>query len=131
MWCFNMEMRMLEPSKRLSKLQLYILDRLLHSYRHIEATGDEQLIQSVYNTGIRLEEILGAGQPTRSQSASDSRALKRLEQRGLILRNSIVSGTPSREGRLRGSVQELPPRRTDAIILLPPGRSIAEKRLTI
>ncbi len=70
---------------------------------------------------------------SRVDSASFSRAIRRLEARGLVIRTNYVSGCPAgenfREGQVRLKMEEPAPKRTNSIILTPTGEEIA-KRLT-
>jgi hypothetical protein len=70
---------------------------------------------------------------SRADSAAFSRALRRLEARGLIIRTNSSSGSPEQQGWPRGRVrlrmEEPAPKRTDHIILTPEGEAVA-KRLT-
>ena len=66
---------------------------------------------------------------TRSEQASVSRTLARLEPRGLILRQNYVSGRPDTEnGAIRTSAVD-PHNRTTSVVLLRAGITLA-KRLT-
>jgi hypothetical protein len=65
----------------------------------------------------------------RSDSAACSRALKRLEQRGLIVRSNQTTGLPKghpRGGYVRMAVDE-PHIRTDMVLLTDAGRTEAER----
>jgi hypothetical protein len=101
---------------RLSPYQEGVLVWLLDHYRRIEATG-----KTVDVWGIDI----GRRPPgtSRSESAADSRALRRLEDRGLIERRNFASGD-----RYGGRVDRKPHQhRTTHITLTATGRDLAER----
>jgi hypothetical protein len=71
--------------ERLSPYQEGVLLWLLDRYRAVEARG-----KTVDGWGVRIARTPGG--TSRSESAADSRALRRLEARGFIVRRNDVSG---------------------------------------
>lgn len=81
--------------------------------------------------GVRVKAIRERGL-TPADRAAFSRAIARLERRGLVIRSNSTSGLPAghpRAGRVRVRIEEPAPRRTDHLILTPAGEEMA-KRLT-
>jgi len=111
-WC--------DPGSGLSRLQKHILVTLLANYQAVERNGNGYALQDLSGWGIRCRT-----EGTRAQQASISRALRRLEQRGLILRQNQASRSPG-NGGLRHTAEDPHDRRTH-ILLLPVGREIAER----
>mgnify|MGYP006352915013 CR=1 FL=1 len=99
---------------RLSGYQARFLLWLLERYQEIEAGGDKR---GMWAGAVRVPRA-GAGQ-SRSDSASISRALRRLEDRGLIERLNHVSGSSD-----EGYVTQM---RTTHIRLTESGRALAER----
>ena len=66
---------------------------------------------------------------SRSNQASLSRALKRLEARGFLLRQNWISGTPGRDRPMDGPRTSAtdPHARTTSVQLLPEGVAVAER----
>lgn len=62
----------------------------------------------------------------RAVSADISRAVGRLEKRGLVIRQSQRRGTPD-SGRARTSPDSMPPVRCTHVLLTPSGRAIASE----
>jgi hypothetical protein len=113
--------------KRLSALQKDILIRLL---TRVLGQRAAKVPPWISGPGIRLSHIRPKG-VARAKSAAFSRALARLERRGLVVRNNVATGIPTGplKGRQRVKAEEPPPRRTDHVILTPAGEDAA-KRLT-
>ncbi len=112
------------PAK-LSALQKDILRCLLVHVRWMDGNGGRAL-WGVSVKGLREKGV------SRSDSAAFSRAVRRLEARGLLVRTSCASGLPAeheRHGYIRLKREEPAPRRADHIILTPEGEEAA-KRLT-
>ena len=65
---------------------------------------------------------------SRSQQATASRALRRLEQRGLIVRSDLMNGIPGEPERVRDAAEQ-PHWRTTVLLLTPAGRNVAEELL--
>jgi hypothetical protein len=67
---------------------------------------------------------------SRADSAAFSRALRRLETRGLVIRTNVRTGSPVGDeeyGPVRLQLDEPVPKRTDHIILTPAGEEIAKR----
>ena len=97
---------------------------LLHLYRLKQEQEQE------YDGHPFREHVLGWGVPwhvtgTRSEQASVSRTLLRLESRDLILRQNAVSGNPD-TGCLRKSATD-PHNRTTTVLLLSAGVELAHR----
>ncbi len=108
------------PQGKLSGFQKNILYVLLE---HVEE-GKRRNYQSL-SIGMPVKEIRDKG-VSRADSASFSRALARLEKRRLVICNNVRSGLPQ-TGRLRCSLDEPPPLRTDHLILTPEGEESATR----
>lgn len=106
----------------LSRLQRELLARLL-VYDDRARAGTPQFGY----WGVPVKWLRREGDRTRSGSAAFSRALARLEARGLALRSSQNSGVPSgpRKGYIRTSPDEPAPRRADLVVLTDAGREAA------
>lgn len=63
---------------------------------------------------------------SRSRQSSVSRSLRRLEERGLLVRTNHWSGIPG-SGRIRTRLDEPAPVRTDHVILTEEGTDVAEQ----
>jgi hypothetical protein len=101
--------------RKLSRLQRSILRRLLHWWAWIHA--DERRARAYMPFGIPLTKLrpyLQYRDP--ADRAAFSRALRRLEARGLIIRVNGTSGCPDVGGRMRTSPDQSH-RRTDHILL--------------
>ena len=67
------------------------------------------------------------GEPkSRADSAAYSRAVRRLEARGLVLRINRSRGDPT-TGRIRGSAREPAPGRSDCLVLTESGEEVAHR----
>jgi hypothetical protein len=107
----------------LSPYQKAILSWLLDCYRHDEAVNSGK-VHRVNRDGVHLTRR-PAG-TSRSVSASASRAIRRLEERGLIRRRNRVSGDKyGRDGR--GDHGHGAQVRTVTVELTPAGRVLAEE----
>jgi hypothetical protein len=116
-----------EASGKLSRDQRCILEDLLAYYRNHEDAGDGNTAQ-VRIWGVPLKWLRGSNQyHTAADSAAFSRSVRRLEARGLVLRNNARNGVlsgPSRR-RARRSIDE-PISRADHLLLTDMGRQVAE-----
>ena len=116
-----------EAGGKLSGDQRRILTELLSYYRRREEAGGNGAAQ-VRIWGVPLKWLQGTKQYcTAADSAAFSRSIRRLEARGLVLRNNSQSGVlsgPSR-GRTRRSIDE-PIARADHLLLTDMGRQVAE-----
>jgi hypothetical protein len=65
---------------------------------------------------------------SRSQQATVSRVLRRLEQRGLIVRSNLTNPIPGELKRVRSAADQ-PHWRTTYLLLTPAGRNVAEELL--
>ena len=87
---------MVQPDPRgLGQLQEEILRRMLEAYERLEAPGPgaEYSRRSLEAWGVRWDHLRNAaGWETPSQAAAASRALRRLEDRGLLRRRNQHSG---------------------------------------
>ncbi len=116
-----------EASGKLSADQRRILADLLVYYRRSEAAGGTGAAQ-VRIWGVPLKWLRGTKKyHTAADSAAFSRSIRRLEARGLLLRNSQRSGVASgpSQGRIRRSIEE-PIARADHLLLTDQGRLVAE-----
>jgi len=118
---------------KLSKLQRSILHDLAFYEREIERIAPTSL-PTVQRFGVPLRWLRPRKHEqhrTRADSAAFSRAILRLEWRGLVIRSNAVSGmphsaaNPEREGVIRQKADEPHERRTDHIILTLAGRKAA------
>src|SRR5262245_54062696 len=106
----------------LSDVQKDVLRSVLHYIRHVEEHGSEWAKARIGDHALRvpLHWLRGYGyNRTPSDSAAFSRSLRRLEQRGLIVRTNVTTGIPAGHplaGRVRHSTEE-PHVRTDTILL--------------
>lgn len=107
-----------------SKLSAQQRQILLYLYECHGAVGDHPLARRLRVWGTRWK---AQKWESRSRHASMSRALSRLESRGLLLRQNEVSGAPKTRG-IRANASE-PHVRTTSVLLLLPGIEIA-KQLT-
>lgn len=109
----------------LSALQRAILVCLFEDYVDLATPPTtKHWLSQLTHWGARLR--LVADHETRATQAARSRALARLEARGLILRQNEVSGSPTR-AMARRSAAEAPPLRTTHVLLLPAGIEVAER----
>ncbi len=112
-------------------MQKNVLRKVLHYIQHVEEHGNEYAKACLRGrtSGVPIRWLRGYGHDRRrSDSAAFSRALNRLEQRGLIVRTNTVTGLPPghpRAGYVRQAAEE-PHKRTNAIILTDAGREEAE-----
>jgi hypothetical protein len=123
-------------SRKLSALQKDILCCLWFHYEDLLERGLTRWLR----LGIRVKDIRDDEPKTAADRAAFSRSLRRLEQRGLIVRMNISSGMPEDDPRvaeirvnerrsIRLRVDDPMVRRTDHIILTAAGVGVA-KRLT-
>jgi hypothetical protein len=131
------------PDAKLSRLQKSILLWLLRQTEELEViASDDRGLDSLPVAVLANDEqrrVIGArialhwgvwwriGDSTPAERAAFSRALKRLEERGLVLRQNRVAGAPG-SGGLRDSAAQLHIRTTN-VQLTDMGREVA-KRLT-
>lgn len=109
-------------ARKLSDVQESIL---LYVY-HIDA----QLTMPWWGVNWQPKKACGLDEWTRSDAASFSRSVRRLEERGLLFRDNGVSGVPALNGNRRTSIEEPPPTRANVLKLTDAGREMA-KRLTL
>lgn len=112
------------PISGLSKLQREILRCLLANYRHVEEHGNDYCRLDLQRVGIRLLQFRPQ-YTSPSERAAFSRSLKRMEERGLILRTNHMSGVPGC-GRIRTRREERHGR-TDHVAFTAEGRELAER----
>jgi len=115
-------------SERLSQQQEDFLVWLLDRYRDLETPGrlTEYGKHSLTHWGVRLPRFENG--TSRSECASFSRAIRRLEQRGLVERWNTDSG--NRETGMVAKLTDTPnvaSHRTTNIRLTPAGRELAER----
>jgi len=118
----------------LSSLQVSVLQSMLHYYRHVEKHGSEWLKQMLreHFEGVPVKWLRGYGEGRRrSDSSAFSRALRRLEQRGLIVRSNYSTGIPVPKDSplygLKRTSADQPHRRADHLVLTEAGRAEAER----
>jgi hypothetical protein len=116
-----------EAAAKLSEDQRRILADLLAYYRRYEKP-DGNGAKLVRIWGVPLKWLRGTKQyRTAADSAAFSRSIRRLEARGLVLRNNsntgVLSGPSQR--RARRSIEE-PIARADHLLLTDMGRQVAE-----
>lgn len=107
------------PQPKLSQLQKKILRHVLHLTEQQGTTPPANLLEQLK----RRWGVPWHTEGTRTQQASFARALARLEERGLLLRQCDWST------ELRHSKEDPAPPRTTQLLLTPEGRDLA-KRLT-
>ena len=102
-----------KPDRGLSKLQKTILCWLLEQYKHIESTGEKISVWGIdWNPSGRWYSLYHRQNHwTATKRADVSRALRRLEQRGLVIRKNSVS-----DGM-----------RTTDVLLTTTGREVSER----
>jgi hypothetical protein len=113
---------------KLSQLQKRVLRDLLAWVEH--ARGRENVASADMHAPVVW--LRGRGSKARADSAAFSRAVVRLERRGLLVRSSHTEGIPQphpRAGKVRMALDEPAPRRATHLILTPAGEEVA-KRLT-
>jgi hypothetical protein len=118
------------PIAKLSRLQKDILRRLLAWYEQLRAHPVRGSPVAVW--GVRLTDFRRRDRKDASSRAAFSRALARLERRGLVLRINGTNGLPDghpRRGSVRRSLDEPAPDRADHLLLTAEGEEAA-KRLT-
>lgn len=98
---------------KMSKSQKSILLWLHQRYQ--EGVNDQWQWGAVWKTGGM----------SRSDQASISRAVARLEARGFLLRQNNTGGSPGCD-HIRYTPEDLPPIRTSRLQLMPAGRAAAE-----
>lgn len=116
----------------LSKQQQDILlDLLRETNRQIHRSGKPSAWGVWWYNRIPqwLRQGYGPKSQTAAYRASLSRALKRLEERGLVVRQNCIHGFPGHpEGRAgRVSKVDPAPKRTTNVVLTAEGRAIAER----
>lgn len=117
------------PSRpaELSDLQASILLFALSLYERVEVGGNPHAKGQLEVWGIRWQPAKQHSL-SRVATAAVSRAVARLERRGLVIRNNQLS-EPSRDGLgySRQTLDRPPPRRSTHLILTAQGRLIAEQ----
>src|SRR5262245_14440457 len=102
---------------RLSKPQRGILRNLLRYVEHAEALPGALRVYGKETVPVKWRR---GGRPKgRADSAAFSRALRRLESRGLVVRTNVAGGMPSgpRKGSIRQRLDEPHGTRTDHVFL--------------
>lgn len=117
----------MDPSKGLSLDQRSILGALLNWYRWAEGVGLEwwRIIHGMPWRPGRVHTGYNWGWSP-SDRATTSRALARLEKRGLVVRTNVTTGCGPEGIARTDTTQAPPPKRTDHVILTPLGRQVAE-----
>jgi len=118
----------MEKPPKLSRQQQHILVFLYHAYLEDKAIQNRPEVP----LGCRTVDTFGVRwrtKGTRSDQTSLSRALRRLEERGLVLRQNQVRGSGEGTGRCRLSKAE-EHNRTTHVRLLPDGIEVAERLST-
>lgn len=111
------------PGRGLSKMQVNIMLVLFEVYNYqVERYGKQHVWGIPWIPSNYLD-------MTDYKNASVSRALRRLEERGMILRDNDIHGTPD-SNRPRTSVSQRPPTRTTGVHMTNLGVETT-KRLTI
>jgi hypothetical protein len=119
-----------EEAAGLSAGQRETLAALLHYLRHAERqpaglARDIALQDGAPMRWLRPRGNLAVDDPRpRAESAAFSRAVARLERRGLVLRKNVSSGVPG-TGKVRTSSDQ-PHTRADHLMLTEAGRKVAE-----
>jgi hypothetical protein len=117
---------------KLSADQRRLLANLLRYYRHVEAHGSDRdrIYLRLHGVPMSWLRPRGGSHPsrTRADTAAFSRAVRRLEARGLVLRVNSTTGQTAgpRAGKVRRSADEPFTGRTDHILLTDAGRQAAE-----
>lgn len=111
-------------STRLSELQAEILVSVLERYRHIEQHGNEFWRGEIAYWGVEWPPYQRTYQPNAAERAALSRALRRLEARGLVQRRNSVRGDRWQE---EPSKHCTPVIRTTRAKLTDEGRTEAER----
>jgi hypothetical protein len=123
-------------SRKLSVLQKEILRCLWSNYQYIQAHGNDWAVKFLHQ-GIQVKEFRGPAPKSGADRAAFSRALRRLEQRGLIVRTNTTSGMPEEDPRvaqilaterrsIRLRADDPMVRRTDHVILTAAGIEVAQ-----
>jgi hypothetical protein len=110
-----------DPGRGLSYLQKDILVWLWRTTRHTEEHGNDFSRSEARIWGVRWSPGKGQSVWEPSDRVCFSRALRRLEQRGLALRKNDISGGQNPNGRPHAK-----PRTTRAL-LTDTGREVAER----
>lgn len=114
-----------DAASGLSRLQRDILVMLFNDYTTtINRRRDTFLHGRTEHWGVRLRPV--RGQETRATQAARSRAVARLEARGLVLRQNEARGCPT-TGCARTSVSDPKAARTTSVLLLPAGIELAQR----
>ncbi len=120
---------------KLSRLQKWLLSLLLELHENGDKRDAAFKVASPEMRGLHNQTAIWGvkWQPTklfpartRAESVNVSRALARLEARGLVIRQSKMSGAPDTE-KARTSHESLPPLRCDHVLLTQDGRETANK----
>lgn len=112
--------------RKLSKLQTWILFYLWERTSWVEKTGNDFANRMLEIGAVRWHPGRFHAKWTAADRANVSRALQRLEARGLVIRNNDRTGI----GPARTSREQPAPSRATCVKLTPAGRTIA-KRLTL
>jgi hypothetical protein len=111
---------------KLSRLQKGILLALLQVIRRHEKRAEEFLENARYRR-VPVSVLRSSDAPkSRADSAAYSRAVRRLEARGLVLRINQTRGDPE-TGLIRGSAREPAPARSDSLVLTTSGEEAAKE----
>lgn len=114
--------------RKLSKLQKWILSYLWEMTTDIEENGNDSAKTDLRVWGVKWYPSTLHKTWIASDRVGTSRALRRLEERRLVIRNNDIKGVPG-EGGCRMSLDQPAPKRTNYVKLTPEGRETA-KRLT-
>jgi hypothetical protein len=111
---------------KLSRLQKQILLDLLQFIWHHEKQKQD-FPEIVRYRRVPLRMLRTTDEPkSRADSAAYSRAVRRLEARGLVLRINRSRGDPA-TGRIRRSAREPAPGRSDCLVLTKSGEEVANR----
>lgn len=110
---------------KMSWSQRSILCWILEVTEWREQNGNDHNKRRLEFWGVHWQPSRGQQRWTRSDSAAVSRSLRRLEARGLVIRDNAISGSPSADGS-RKSLDELPPKRACNVKLTELGRVVAK-----
>jgi hypothetical protein len=110
---------------KLSRLQKQILLKILQIVRQPQEYGDDFSEIGRYRRVPVLYLREQRHPKSRGDSAAFSRAVRRLESRGLVLRINRARGDAT--GRIRKSASEPAPRRADCLVLTKLGEEVAKR----
>jgi len=113
---------------KLSRLQKQILLDLLRVIRRHEKRA-EGFPEIARWRRVPVFALRRTAEPkSRADSAAYSRAVRRLEARGLVLRINRCRGDPT-TGRIRSSARQPAPARSDCLVLTKRGEEVAKQLL--